>query len=182
MKGMTIWLLGLPCSGKTTTAKEIVVINPDIVHLDGDILRKGLCSDLGFGAADRDENIRRVVQVAKLFNEYGINCVVAFITPFCRQREYIKRYLPNVLLVHCDVALSTCERRDVKGMWKKARDGIIGDFTGVSQRFDGGELCDITIDTSNKTSAKKNAELLLSVKLPWKGQIKLEKQSEGGCS
>lgn len=135
--GKTIWLFGLPCSGKTTLAKAVIEKYPFFVHLDGDIVRKGLNSDLGFSMEDRAENLRRAKETAKILNQQGINVICTFITPTNEIRKEISKDF-YCLWVECDSNLQTCIKRDVKGMYKKALAGELPNFTGVEQRYDSG--------------------------------------------
>lgn len=153
-RGAVIWLSGLPCSGKTTIGlglEQMLMESGFIVRmLDGDITRKGICSDLGFSVNDRYENIRRVAEIARLFAETGIITLCAFITPTDSLREMAykivgEEYFINVFV---DAPLEICEQRDVKGMYKKARRGEISDFTGVSAPFEVPSNPDITLSTA----------------------------------
>ena len=133
--------------------------------LDGDNVRKGLCSDLGFSKADRDENIRRISEVARLFADSGIICLTAFISPFRAARARAKRMIGPKRFLEGYVAtdLAVCERRDVKGLYGKARAAAIRDFTGVSQGYEPPSKPDLKIDTakvSSKTAVASLVELL----------------------
>jgi adenylylsulfate kinase len=134
MSGETIWLFGLPCSGKTTLAKGL--IGPRTVHLDGDYLRNTLNSDLGFSKKDRTENLRRADGVAQALNEQGFDVVASFITPYRSQRELIDQTVEDVSFVHVNAPVDVCEERDVKGMYEQARAGEIEDFTGIDAPFE----------------------------------------------
>ena len=151
----TIWLTGLPCSGKTTLAKQLKVklYNKGIksVHLDADDIRGGLNADLGFSQKDRIENLRRVAHVAKLFNDNGILVIASFVSPTNQMRRMIKKILKNIKLVYVKCDLKTCEARDVKGMYKKARQGIIKQFTGISAPFEAPDRADLVIDTAKNS-------------------------------
>lgn len=161
-KGRTIWIFGLPCSGKTTLAKAILERYPFFVHLDGDIVRKGLNSDLGFSMKDRDENLRRVREFAKLLNTQGINVICTFITPMKEVREQIDGYLEGYL-VECQANLQTCIKRDVKGMYKKALDGKIEQFTGITQKYDKGEEGEAILINTDNVPVWKSLEQLEEV-------------------
>jgi len=153
--GVVIWLSGLPCSGKTTIGTGLEAkLNKSgylVRMLDGDITRKGICSDLGFSLHDRYENIRRIAEIAKLFSETGVITVCAFITPTEELRQLALQIVgeDNFVNVFVDAPLEVCEQRDVKGMYKKARKGEISDFTGVSAPFDIPENPDITLYTAD---------------------------------
>ena len=134
MSGETIWLFGLPCSGKTTLAEGL--IGPNTVHLDGDYLRETLNADLGFSKADRTENLRRAAGVAQAMNDQGLDVVASFITPYRSQRELIAETVDDVSFVHVSAPLEVCEERDVKGMYERARAGDIDGFTGIDAPFE----------------------------------------------
>ena len=140
MRGKTVWLFGLPCSGKTTLAEGL--IGPNTVHLDGDHLRETLNTDLGFSKDDRTENLRRAAGVAQALNGQGFDVVASFITPYRSQRERISEMIENVSFVYVNAPLEVCEERDVKGMYEQARTGEIEGFTGIDAPFEepeGGE-------------------------------------------
>ena len=147
----TLWLTGLPCSGKTTLAKrlkeELDNRGYKAVSLDGDDVRGKLNEDLGFSAKDRNENLRRIAHVAKLFNENGNFVIASFVSPTNAYRKMAKEIIGNFKLVYVKCSVETCEKRDVKGMYKKARTGEIKDFTGVSAPFEEPKDADIVVDT-----------------------------------
>ncbi len=140
--GLVVWLTGLSAAGKTTIAnaleRELFDAGRQVYVLDGDKMRQGLCSDLGFSPESRKENIRRVGEVARLFADAGIICVTAFISPYRSDREMVRAMLPSggFLEVFVNAPLSVCEQRDPKGLYAKARAGIIKDFTGVSAPYE----------------------------------------------
>jgi len=137
-----VWLYGLSGSGKSTIAnaleKRLFEMGNHTYCLDGDNTRLGLNRDLSFSAVDRLENIRRVAEVAKLMADAGLIVLVALITPFEEQRALVKEILNNerLLDVYIECDLATCEQRDPKGLYKKARSGEIPNFTGVSDPFE----------------------------------------------
>jgi adenylyl-sulfate kinase len=139
---VTVWLTGISGAGKSTLAiaLERRLIGNDLAcHvLDGDNVRLGLNRDLGFSAADRSENIRRVAEVAKLMNDAGLIVITAFISPYRADREMARQIIgaDNFFEVHMATPIATCEQRDVKGLYKKARSGEIADFTGVSAPYE----------------------------------------------
>jgi len=151
MNTKTIWLTGLSGAGKSTIAEAFRKKHPEWVLLDGDVLRTGLCSDLKFSKEDRDENIRRAVEVARLFNKEGKNVIAAFITPFEVDRLMVKEKISRSLMVYCSTSLEICEKRDVKGLYKKARNGEIKDFTGISSPFEYPDSADIILNTGSST-------------------------------
>src|SRR6266704_6286520 len=141
--GAVVWLTGLSGSGKSTLAAELERAlfeqGRQVCVLDGDDLRRGLCSDLGFSPADRRENIRRVGEVARLFAEAGFICIAAFISPYRSERDLARGIAPEgkFLEVYLNAPLEVCEQRDPKGLYAKARTGAIKDFTGVSAPYEG---------------------------------------------
>ncbi|HCT69984.1 putative adenylyl-sulfate kinase [bioreactor metagenome] len=165
-KARVIWLTGLPCSGKTTLGagleKALLDKGFHVRLLDGDVTRRGLCSDLGFSVSDREENIRRVAEISKLFVESGIITINAFITPTERLRKLAIDIIgsDNLVSVYVNAPVEVCEARDVKGMYRKARRGDIPDFTGVSAPFEIPLNPDYKIDTTSRTPQQNIAELL----------------------
>lgn len=141
-KGTILWFTGLSGSGKSSLAHAI----EEQLHqrgcrtfvLDGDNVRHGLSSDLGFSDEDRVENIRRISEVAKLFLEAGVIVLTAFISPFRAEREAARKAVPHgdFLEIFCDSSLEVCEARDVKGLYKRARAGEIPEFTGISSPYE----------------------------------------------
>jgi adenylylsulfate kinase len=160
----TIWLTGLPCSGKTTLAKrlkeELDNKGYKAVHLDGDDVRGKLNADLGFSSEDRKENLRRISHVSKLFNENGNIVIASFVSPTNELRKMIKEIIGNFKLCFVKCSLETCEKRDVKGMYKKARNNEIKEFTGISAPFEEPENSDIIIDT-NKAEIEECVQQIL---------------------
>lgn len=165
----TVWFIGLPCSGKTTLS-EALYRTPTTIHLDGDILRKGLCKDLGFSAKDRRENLRRAAEVCKIMNEWGHNATAAFITPTKALRQQVRDIIDNVVMVYVKCPIEVCEERDVKGMYAKARTGEIKDFTGISDPFEeADDDADIILDTSELTVAECMDILGREIPKYWRG-------------
>jgi bifunctional enzyme CysN/CysC len=151
-KGGVLWFTGLSGAGKSTLAfaleEELFRRGYHVYVLDGDNVRYGLNSDLGFSHEDRTENIRRVGEVAALFATAGVICISAFISPYIDDRELARRAAGDrfhEVYVQADVA--TCEKRDPKGLYRKARSGEIADFTGISAPYEAPPHPDITIDT-----------------------------------
>jgi len=133
--------------------------------LDGDNVRHGLCADLGFSAEDREENIRRVGELSKLFIEAGVIVLTAFISPFRSDRERVRSLVPHgdFLEIYCDSPLEVCEGRDVKGLYKRARAGEIKDFTGISSPYEAPVDPELAVETgalSIEDSVAKVMELL----------------------
>jgi adenylylsulfate kinase len=145
-KSCTIWMSGLSGSGKSTIANNLeIMLNRGGYHtyiLDGDNTRLGLNKGLGFSEEDRVENLRRVSEVCKLMNDAGLILICSFISPFQKTRELAKSIIgDNFIEVYIDASLETCEKRDPKGLYKKARNGEIKDFTGVSSPFEEPKDC-----------------------------------------
>ncbi|WP_118182388.1 adenylyl-sulfate kinase [Paraburkholderia phosphatilytica] len=150
-----VWMTGLSGAGKTTIANAMVAelrgASRNAIVLDGDTLREGLCSDLGFSDEDRIENVRRLAHVARLFQCEGYTVVVATISPLEQQRELARTIVgPAFLEVFIATPLATCQQRDPKGMYAKARNGQLPGFTGVSAEYQTPVEPDLTIDTSNR--------------------------------
>ena len=151
----TIWMTGLSGSGKSTLANELekrlVALGKHTMLLDGDNVRMGLNKNLGFKEADRIENIRRISEVAKLMNDAGLIVITSFISPYVRDRRKAKEIIgeDSFIEVYVSTPLEECEKRDVKGLYKKARAGEIPNFTGISSPYEVPEHPDVTIDTSS---------------------------------
>ena len=155
-KGTVLWLTGLSGAGKTTLANRLERVLVDqnklAYMLDGDEVRRGLNSDLGFSAEDRCENIRRIGEVARLFADASFLVIVAFISPFKKDRDSIRKALSpgRFIEVFVDCSLKVCEKRDVKGLYKKARSGQIEDFTGISAPYEPPVFPEIHLRTDQK--------------------------------
>ena len=152
--GGILWFSGLSGSGKSTVAKllqkRLFDKGYQVFVVDGDNIRKGLNSDLGFSATDRTENLRRVGEVAALFAKAGVIVISAFISPMREDRRAVRAIAPNYFHnIHIKASLETCEKRDVKGLYAKARAGEIPDFTGISAPFEEPNTPDVTVDTEN---------------------------------
>jgi adenylylsulfate kinase len=153
-KGCTVWLTGLSGSGKSTLAnlleKALWERGVRSYVLDGDNVRHGLNKDLGFSPEDRTENIRRIGEVAKLFTEAGVINSTAFISPYRADRDLVREIMNDgdfiEVMVDCD--LDECEKRDPKGLYKKARAGEIPEFTGISAPYEAPEKPELTINTT----------------------------------
>jgi adenylylsulfate kinase len=152
-KSGLVWFTGLSASGKSTLAhkveKELFEKSIRTYVLDGDNIRHGLNSDLGFSPADRRENIRRIVELSKLFIDAGILVLAAFISPYREDREYVrKQFEPyGFLEIYVKCSLEECETRDPKGQYKRARAGIIKNYTGVSSPYEEPKAPELIIDT-----------------------------------
>lgn len=155
-RALTVWLTGLSSAGKSSIANELeVMLHKEGRHtmlLDGDNIRKGLNKDLSFSPEDRMENLRRVAEVAALMNEAGLIVICAFISPFKKDREMVRGIIGDRYIeVYVDTPLDECEKRDVKGLYKKARAGEIPDFTGVGSPYEVPDNPDIILKTIGKT-------------------------------
>ena len=146
MKSFTIWLTGLPCSGKTTIAKRIEYLT-NFINLDGDDLRTKLNSDLSFTPEDRAENLRRVGHLSQLFNDKRINVICSFVSPTDELRQEAFKSIKNLFVVYIKCSADECAKRDEKGMWKKARSGEIPMFTGLTAPYNPPENADLVLDT-----------------------------------
>jgi adenylylsulfate kinase len=167
-KGATLWFTGLSGSGKSTiafTLEHALVQRGHLAYvLDGDNIRQGLNKNLGFSAADREENIRRIGEVAKLFADCGVLTMTSFISPYRADRDrvralHVEGKLPFVE-VHVATPIETCEQRDPKGLYKKARAGQLKNFTGVDDPYEAPLKPEITLDATN-TSPQEAAVILL---------------------
>ncbi|HUD45468.1 MAG TPA: adenylyl-sulfate kinase [Candidatus Baltobacteraceae bacterium] len=151
--GCVVWLTGLSASGKSTIAinleRELFNLGQHAYLLDGDNIRHGLCSDLGFSPQDRKENIRRVGEAAKLFADAGIICITAFISPYRSDRELVRQLMPSgqFIEVYVNAPLEVCEARDPKGLYAKARAHQIKEFTGISAPYETPEQPEIELWT-----------------------------------
>jgi len=163
---LVLWFTGLPSSGKSTIAneleKKLITMGIRTYILDGDNVRMGLCKDLGFSEADRGENIRRIGEVSKLFVDSGAIVLSAFVSPYIVDRDAVRGLVEDgeFVEVFVDAPLAVCEERDVKGLYKKAREGIIKGFTGIDDPYEAPLNPEITIDTS-KLSLEEGVDFIL---------------------
>ncbi len=150
-RGFTAWFTGIPCSGKTTIADRVAEILRENGHrverLDGDIIRKGLTSDLGFSKEDRDENIKRVTFVAKLLTRNEVAVLATFVSPYRERRAKTREDIGNFVEVYTRCPVEVCIERDVKGMYEKALAGEISNFTGVDDPYEEPEDPELILDT-----------------------------------
>jgi len=167
-KSAVLWFTGLSGSGKSTIAhaveEQLHRSGLNTFVLDGDNVRHGLCSDLGFSDADRKENIRRIGETAKLLVEAGIITLTAFISPFQAERAVARNLMPqgDFIEIHCFCPLAVCEQRDVKGLYKKARQGEIDNFTGISSPYEEPQNPELRIDT-NKLTLEQSVGQVISL-------------------
>jgi adenylylsulfate kinase len=165
-RGVTIWFTGLSGSGKSTIAvaaeRELVNRGRLAFVLDGDNIRHGLNNNLGFSPEDRTENIRRIGEVSKLFTEAGVIVFTSFISPYRSDRDAVRELLGagDFVEVFVDASLDTCEQRDVKGLYKKARAGEIPEFTGISAPYEAPESPELVLDTNRQSVEESVGELV----------------------
>ena len=166
--GHIIWLTGLSGAGKSTIAmameRRFFDKGRQVYVLDGDIVRTGLCQDLGFSLEDRTENIRRVGEVARIMANAGLLVIVAFISPFRADRDRVRKGMPEGRFTEVFVStpLAVCEARDTKGLYVKARAGDLTDFTGISSPYEEPLSPEVEIPTEN-LSVKESVERILAV-------------------
>lgn len=152
-----LWFTGLSGAGKSTLANAVnsALFEQGLACyvLDGDNVRHGLCSDLGFSDADREENIRRIGEVAKLFLDAGVVVLTAFVSPFQADRARARTLVEpgDFFEIHCAADLEVCEERDTKGLYAKARAGVIKEFTGISSPYEAPEHPELRIDTGRQS-------------------------------
>lgn len=152
-KSVILWFTGLSGAGKSTLAHAL----EERLHqqhcrtfvLDGDNVRHGLCGDLGFSDEDRQENIRRIGEMSKLFIEAGVITLTAFISPFKSDRQKVRDLVPkgDFIEIYCKASIEVCETRDVKGLYKRARSGEIKEFTGISSPYEEPENPELVVNT-----------------------------------
>ena len=159
--GGVVWLVGLSASGKTTLALALKSLNPQLVVLDGDVLRQGLCQDLGFSLKDRAENMRRTRELARLFAQHGRWVIIAMISPIHSDRLANRSRLEGLpfLEVFVDCPLEVCIARDPKGLYAKAIQGDLPQFTGISSLFEPPVAADLVLETDT-LSASQGAALI----------------------
>ncbi len=155
-RGATVWMTGLSASGKSTLANAVArtlhTLGVRTYVLDGDNVRHGLCSDLGFSPEDRQENIRRIAEVAKLMTDAGSVTFAAFISPYRADRAWARALQPQDFVeVHVDCALDVCEDRDPKGIYRRVRAGEIPAFTGISAPYEAPKRPDVYLNTATMT-------------------------------
>ena len=169
-KAVTLWFTGLSGSGKSTVAdaleQKLCEMGKHTMLLDGDNIRFGLNSDLGFSEADRVENIRRIAHVCKLLNDAGVIVLASFVSPYAADRQKAKEIIGETAFteIYVSTPIEECERRDVKGLYKKARAGEIAHFTGISDPYEAPLSPDVAIDTSKLSLAECVERVLVSLK------------------
>jgi len=165
-KALNLWFTGLSGSGKSTLAhameERLFDLGCRTYVFDGDNVRHGLCGDLSFSEEDRSENIRRIAEMVRLFLDAGVISLTAFISPLERDRQKVRQLLgaENLVEIYCDCPLEVCEQRDVKGLYKKARAGLIKNYTGISAPYEVPADPDLTLDTGGSTSLAACLDLI----------------------
>jgi len=169
-RGCVVWLTGLSAAGKSTIAAELERTlfrgGCQALVLDGDCLRLGLCSDLGFSHEDRQENIRRAGEVAKLFADAGFICLAAFISPYRADRDTVRRIMPagRFIEVFVNAPLAVCEARDPKGLYAKARHHRLKNFTGISAPYEPPLKPEVELHTDRLTVAQSVEKVLIRLR------------------
>jgi adenylylsulfate kinase len=166
-----LWFTGLSGSGKSTIANAVEkVLVSEGIHtytLDGDNVRKGLNNNLGFSPEDRTENIRRIAEVANLMVDSGLVVLAAFVSPYRKDRNNIRDILgaENFVEIYVNTPLAECERRDVKGLYAKAREGKITNFTGIDAPYEAPQHPDVEIDTTELSVEEAVSEIMKQIKI-----------------
>ena len=164
--GLTVWFTGLSGAGKTTICRyvqmELATRDITVEVLDGDVMRKHLCKDLGFSEADRKENIRRIAQVAKLLTHHGKIVLVAAISPYRSGREEARSNIGDFIEVYVNAPLAVCEKRDPKGLYRQARIGLIHGFTGIDDPYEAPLSPDVECFTAAE-SPKESCDKVMAV-------------------
>lgn len=165
-RGVVLWFTGLSGCGKSTVANEVATKLQNMGKLtyvlDGDNIRHGLNKDLGFSPEDRDENIRRISEVACLFADAGVITITAFISPYRKLRNFCRGLAggDRFLEIYTKASLETCEKRDPKGLYKKAREGLIKNLTGIDAPYEEPENPELIVDT-DKYNIEESAEIVI---------------------
>ena len=155
-RACVVWFTGLSGSGKSTLAhaveEQLHGMGCKTFVFDGDNVRHGLCSDLGFSIKDRSENLRRIAEMARLFLDAGVIALCAFISPMRADRQKVSAIVGagSFLEIYCDCSVEICEQRDVKGLYKKARAGMIKSYTGISSPYEAPEHSDLRLETGKE--------------------------------
>ncbi|OOZ40385.1 adenylyl-sulfate kinase [Solemya pervernicosa gill symbiont] len=182
-KSTILWFTGLSGSGKSTLAhaieERLFEMGMRTFVFDGDNVRHGLCGDLGFSVDDRSENIRRIGEMCKLFLEAGVISLTAFISPMREDRHRVRSLVPHgdFLEIYCRASVDVCESRDVKGLYKRARAGEIGDFTGISSPYEEPEAAELIVDTGS-LSLEDSVDQVLQLLLQ-RGVITVPEMTDG---
>jgi adenylylsulfate kinase len=170
-KAFLIWFTGLSGSGKSTIANalenELHTRNISTYSLDGDNIRQGINKDLGFSSEHRTENIRRIAEIANLFVDAGIVTLASFVSPYQKDREYVKKIVGSdkTIEIYVSTSLEECERRDVKGLYQKARKGEITNMTGISAPYEKPSNADLEIDTESESVEESVQKILQLIEM-----------------
>ena len=165
-RGAVVWITGLSGAGKTTLAeaaeRALFERGCNAFVLDGDKVRGGLCADLGFSLPERSENVRRIGEVARLFQQSGQIVLVSAISPLRADRDRARALVPapHFIEVYCRCPLAVCEERDPKGLYRKARAGQLPEFTGISSPYEAPLAPEVTVDSASATVSEEVARLL----------------------
>lgn len=164
-QGFTLWLTGLSGAGKTTIAveleKRLLEVGVRVERLDGDTVREGLTRDLGFSKEDRDKNIERVTFVAKLLSRNGVGVIASFISPYREARDKARRETTNFVEVFVNAPLQTCIERDVKGLYAKALNGQLKQFTGIDDPYEEPLDPELVVNTHEQTVDESVNQILI---------------------
>ncbi len=183
-QGFTLWFTGMSGAGKTTISRLIETRlrehGAKVELLDGDVVRENLSQGLGFSKADRDANIRRIGFVCELLSRNGVIAIAAAISPYRAARDAVRARIPNFFEIHMQCPLEKLVERDVKGLYRKALDGEIANFTGISDPYEPPLAAELTIDSSRETP-EEGAERLWNL-LAARGWIRLAAEARGGES
>lgn len=167
-KSIAVWFTGLPCSGKSTIAhnveKKLYEYGIRTYTLDGDNVRHGICSDLGFTTSERFENLRRVAEIIKLFLDAGIVILAAFVSPMKSQRELVRNIIgsKDLIEIYCKCPIDICKSRDTKGHYRKATLGLISNFTGIDSPYEEPTNPDLILNT-DKFTIEESSDLVVSL-------------------
>jgi adenylyl-sulfate kinase len=170
--GFCLWLTGLPSAGKTTIARELLPLLRErgwnVELLDGDEVRQGLSADLGFGRVARETHAARVTFVAKVLARNGIIPIVALISPYASSRSKARKEIGRFVEIYITTPIDVCEQRDVKGLYKKAHEGLVKEMTGVDDPYEVPESPEIRVDTLNRSPAESARFILAELdRLGW---------------
>ena len=166
-QGFTVWFTGIPCCGKTTIADQVAIVlkkkDYTVERLDGDVVRLGLTSNLGFSKKDRDENIRRVTFVAKKLTRNNVVVLATFVSPYREQRRNARKEIERFVEVYVRCPVEICMKRDVKGMYQRALDGKIKHFTGVDDPYEEPEHPELIINTDTESIEESVKKVLHTI-------------------
>ncbi|MEN9202084.1 MAG: adenylyl-sulfate kinase [Thermostichus sp. DG_1_6_bins_120] len=163
-RGVTVWFTGLSGAGKTTlsqgVAQQLRAWGLPVEVLDGDVVRQYLSKGLGYSKVDRDENVRRIGFVAKLLTRQGVIVLVSAISPYRQTRQEVRQQIGNFIEVFVDAPLAVCESRDVKGLYRKARAGLIQNFTGIDDPYEPPENPEVICKTAEQSIAESVQQVM----------------------